>query len=164
MIYTYRIFDSIADAPNEDWERCFHATTTVFMDRKFLLTVEKTLGKERRFWHVIFYDTALEPVAWTSLCTFRVDLTTLASSAVKKIFEVGRCVLPSLARMKILFCGLPLSVGQKHLFLATTADWRVVLQLLDKILDELAVRENACCTQCSGPNRLDQRTFGEIPC
>ncbi len=143
MAYTYRIFDSIADASNEDWERCFRAMPTVFMDRKFLLTVEKTLGNESKFWHVIFYDTDLEPVAWTSLCTFRVDLTTLASSAVKRIFEVGRCVLPSLARMKILFCGLPVSVGQKHLLLATTADPRVVLQLLDKILDELAVRENA---------------------
>jgi predicted N-acyltransferase len=41
------------------------------------------------------------------------------------------------------FCGLPVSVGQKHLLFATTADPRVVLQLLDKILDELAVRENA---------------------
>src|SRR5260221_1241668 len=142
MAYTYRIFDSIADASNEDWERCFRAMPTVFMDRKFLLTVEKTLGNESKFWHVIFYDTDLEPVAWTSLCTFRVDLTTLASSAVKRIFEVGRCVLPSLARIKILFCVLPVSVGQKHLLLATTADTRVVLQLLDKILDELAVGEN----------------------
>ena len=143
MAYTYRIFDSIADASNEDWERCFRAMPTVFMDRKFLLTVEKTLGNESKFWHVIFYDTDLEPVAWTSLCTFRVDLTTLASSAVKRIFEVGRHVLPSLARMKILFCGLPVSVGQKHLLFATTADPRVVLQLLDKILDDLAVRGNA---------------------
>lgn len=143
MAYTYRIFDSIADASNEDWERCFRAMPTVFMDRKFLLTVEKTLGNESKFWHVIFYDTDLEPVAWTSLCTFRVDLTTLASSAVKRIFEVGRCVLPSLARIKILFCGLPVSVGQKYLLFATTADPRVVLQLLDKILDELAARENA---------------------
>src|SRR5260221_773660 len=103
MAYTYRIFDSIADASNEDWERCFRAMPTVFMDRKFLLTVEKTLGNESKFWHVIFYDTDLDPVAWTSLCTFRVDLTTVASSAVKRIFEVGRCVLPSLARIKILF-------------------------------------------------------------
>src|SRR5258708_32001032 len=115
----------------------------VLVGGKFVLRGKKTRGKESKFWHVIFYDTDLEPVAWTRLCTFRVDLTTLASSAVKRIFEVGRHVLPSLARMKILFCGLPVSVGQKHLLFATAADPRVVLQLLDKILDELAVRENA---------------------
>src|SRR5260370_41634251 len=88
-------------------------------------------------------DMDVEPVERTSLGVFRVALTTLASPAVKRICEVGRCALPSLARIKILFCGLPVSVGQKHLLLATTADPRVVLQLLDKILDERAVRENA---------------------
>ena len=92
----------------------------------------------------------ITPLSWPALdppgisCSrFRADLTTLARPAAKRIFEVGRYALPSLGRMKILFCGLPLSVGQKHLLLASIADPRVVLQLLDKILDELAVRENA---------------------
>jgi hypothetical protein len=39
MAYTYRIFDSIADASNEDWERCFRAIMKpiVYKHRKIVL-------------------------------------------------------------------------------------------------------------------------------
>jgi predicted N-acyltransferase len=145
--YTSKVFSSILQVPAEDWSRvCRSQTPSVFMEAPFLLAVERTLQERSRFWHVILYDEHSQPVACSSLCTFSVDLLTLASPAVKATVAAVRQLLPSFGQVTILFCGLPVSAGQSHLVVIPGADATHVLMALNDAMTILAHREHAWFT------------------
>jgi predicted N-acyltransferase len=145
MPYSFKIYDAIARCPLEDWNQvCHSAGAGIFMSTSFVSTVEKAFGKENRFWHLIFYNEQAVPVACASACTFNVDLVTLASARMKKFVRIVRRYFPECAKIKALFCGLPVSLGQNHLVIKPGTDRDQVLQLLDEILaKDLAQSEKA---------------------
>ena len=57
MAYTIRLFTSIADVDLAAWERVrLRAGASVFMDPRFIATVEISMKEDCRFWHVIVDD------------------------------------------------------------------------------------------------------------
>jgi len=114
------------------------------MSTGFISAVEKAFAQENRFWHLIFYNEQAIPIACASACTFNVDLVTLASARMKKFARIVRRYFPECAKIKALFCGLPVSLGQNHFVIKPGADSDQVLQLLDDVLArDLAQLEKA---------------------
>jgi hypothetical protein len=139
MRYTYELSDSIARTNLDDWnDVCARASASVFMDPRFIRTVETTLSDTGSFWHVIVYDRQRVPVACASLSMFRVDLAIIASGRTKQVVQRLRGLAPSVLHVNVLFCGLPVSVGQNSLAMTPAADAGEIVRVLDTLMLTLA--------------------------
>jgi predicted N-acyltransferase len=141
--YRVRLIDRAVDLPATPWGRVREVTPTIFMDPRFLATVERAFTGQGRFVHALVVDQREQPVAWASLCTFAVDILTLAGPGVQSIAGSARAVSPGLGLLRALFVGLPVSLGQSHLAMSPGAEPAAVLAALDDAVDEIAERERA---------------------
>jgi predicted N-acyltransferase len=139
--YRIRLVDRAADLPAADWAKVQAVAPTVFMDPRFLTTVERAFASQGRFHHAIVVDQHERPVAWTSLCTFPVDVLTLAGPRLQALAGGARAVLPGLGFLRTLFVGLPVSLGQSHLAIAPDAEPAAAVAALDEALGAIAARE-----------------------
>jgi hypothetical protein len=140
--YRVRLVARVADLPLADWSEARVVAPSVFMDPRFLATVERAFP-DIRCLHALVYDEHGRPCAWASLCVFPVDVAMLAGSRARSIFERVRAVLPGFGRLRTLFVGLPVSLGQSHLAIAPHADAEAVLAALDDTCAEVTARERA---------------------
>jgi len=141
--YRVRPVHRAADLAAADWAKVREVAPTVFMDPRFLATVERAFATQGRFLLALVVDQRERPMAWASLCSFPVDVVTLAGPGVQSLAGRLRTVLPRLGLLRTLFVGLPVSLGQSHLVLSADADPEAVLATLDAALAEIAARERA---------------------
>jgi len=141
--YRVRLVHRAADLAAADWAKVREVAPTVFMDPRFLATVERAFATQGRFLLALVVDQRERPMAWASLCSFPVDVVTLAGPGVQSLAGRLRTVLPRLGLLRTLFVGLPVSLGQSHLVLSADADPGAVLATLDAALAEIAARERA---------------------
>ncbi|HEU4439495.1 MAG TPA: GNAT family N-acetyltransferase [Methylomirabilota bacterium] len=141
--YRVRLFETVADLPAADWARGREVAGTVFMDPRFLAAVEQAFRGQARVLHAMVYGRAGRPQSWASLCSFPVDVTTLAGPGVHTVVRALRRALPRLGMLRTFFVGLPVSVGQSHLAIAPDADPAGVLDALAEAVEEVAARERA---------------------
>ena len=92
----------------------------ILMSRGFVAAVEEAFGDQARFEHAVVYDEG-KAVACGSLCAFPVDINMLADGSARRITEILSKHVPSMMRKKVIFCGLPVSVGTKQLAIAPGA-------------------------------------------
>jgi predicted N-acyltransferase len=139
-----QVQESIADVDRDEWRRvCRLGGGTVFMDPRFVAAAERSLAEQSRFWNVVISRASDgEKVACACLSTFRLDLSLLADPVTKRWLARLRTLRPSLARPKILFCGLPVSVGRNQLAMTPHDDPAAVGRALDSAMEEIARREN----------------------
>ncbi len=74
---------------------------------------------------------------------FPIDLGLLAEGFTRRFTEVLSKQVPSVMRKKIVFCGLPVSVGAKQMAIAPWARHEEVLRTLHEIAVSFARREHA---------------------
>jgi predicted N-acyltransferase len=147
--YSYRIYDSIQELDLDSWQQIFYKTNnTVFMDIDFLSVVEKSMQDVSKFWYIIFYDQSGSPHACTCLSSFKVDPLILAHQQVKKITYFFRKFYDKFLYITILFCGLPISLGQNHLLFIPEANQVKIIELLEDIMQGLARTEKASLIVC----------------
>ena len=82
-------------------------------------------------------------VACGSFLPFPIDFNLLADGFARQITEIMSKQLPSIMRRKIVFCGLPVSVGAKHLAIAPETPHEDVLRTLHETAVSFATREHA---------------------
>jgi predicted N-acyltransferase len=141
---THRIFSSLDTVCLDAWNQVRSTSRgDIGMDPRLLRALEATMSDVSQFWYIIMYDKAAEPVACAVLTTFPLDLAVIAGAGTQRLTNLLRRIFPSLLRVTVLFCGLPLSVGQKSLLIAPAANPHDVILLLDSIAQEIAARENA---------------------
>jgi predicted N-acyltransferase len=140
--YTWDLYASIDAADIDAWEEIRHSGDP-FSDPRFLRAVELSMAAHCRLWHMIVRDGTGDPVACATLSLFRVDLTVVASTLAKRIVGRVRKAVPSFLRLKILFCGIPVSTGQCSLLMTATAEPKKVLSLVDRAMLDLAAQEHA---------------------
>ena len=92
---------------------------SIFMDPRFIRVVETSM-EQCRFWYVIVYDDAGRPVA------------------LSLIIRCVPVVLPRFRELKVLFCSLPGSPGQKSLAVTPTHESAQILSALDATMSRLA--------------------------
>lgn len=137
-----RVVGGVADLSRDDWSKVRDVDASVFADPRFLTAVERAFPQVRCR-HAIVYDASARPCAWASLSSLTVDLATLAGRAARAFVDRLRIVFPAFGRLRTVFVGLPVSLGQSHLVIAPDADVEEVLGALDHLCGEIAAREGA---------------------
>ena len=141
--YHVRLVEAAVDLPVADWATGREIAGCIFMDPRFLGAVEHAFRGQARFLHALVYDGAERPQAWASLCSFPVDVTTLAGPGVQSAVRGMRLALPRLGLVRTLFVGLPVSLGQSHLAISPGADPAGVIDALAPAVEQAAARERA---------------------
>jgi predicted N-acyltransferase len=143
----YRVseHDSIRDVDWDDWNRLRDPKLDPYMDPRYILAVENSMGKDSQFRHVLFYDAAGDPAASACLCAFSIDGAMLAEGWLRTVANVINRVAPWLLRLPLMLCGLPVSTGSSHLRFAPDANRGVILRLLDQILRDFAKSTGCKC-------------------
>ena len=139
--YTASLYGAVSDVPPQDWDPLCADPTDPFMDRRFLAAVEQSMSVDGKFFYVIVRDADGRPMACAALCAYRIDGAVLTGPTLKRFTETVRRVWPSYARLKVLFCGLPVSAGQKHFRLHPEADAALAIRALDEVMRRLARQE-----------------------
>jgi predicted N-acyltransferase len=143
MNYQTTIYETVGAIPAEEWDSLCAPAGEVFMDRRVLAAVERSMAAEGKFQFLVLRDAAGQAMACAAVSLYRIDGAVLASGILKKFVHGVRRVWNNYLRMKILFCGLPVSGGQKSLLLDPAADAESVAAELDRVLKQLARRHGA---------------------
>jgi hypothetical protein len=131
-----RRFLSIRDIDESLWNSLC-PNQGFFCRYRFIRTVEDARIGDSQFWYLIFSECET-PVAGAVLSTFEMSLDLLAGVSVQKIVQAIRKWLPAFLRIRILFCGLPISIG-KHALLISEDRWRrEVIHLLSQEMTAIA--------------------------
>lgn len=140
MDYSYKIYDSVSKINRTDWENVVAASSYPFLSYGFIQAVAHAMGDKNKFWYVLFYYKNT-PVACTVFSLFVVDMTTISSPWVKKIITTIRKLFPSFLNFKTLFCGIPVSVGQKPLLCTHNSHFEAIIPELEQLMDILSKKE-----------------------
>ena len=137
--YTSRVFNSIDDVDLDAWQRvCAESGASIFMDPRFIAGVETSMKQDCRFWYVIVDGDDGRPAACACLTAMTIDLLDFTDPRVAWVIRHGPKMLSRLRHLKVLFCSLPGSPGEKSLAFAPAAAHARVLAALDAVMDKLA--------------------------
>ena len=134
MSLTITAVESIDEVDVTAWESLRRFESDLFMDRRFIRAVERTMSAATRFWHLIVRDEQGMPVAAASCCLFKAQIALLADSSTRKYAEFAHRWIPGGLTLPIMMCGLPVSAGQSHLRLHPDADAEAVFRELHQWL------------------------------
>lgn len=143
--YRYSVYDSIGRVDAQEWDRLHDFCSDPFMAPAYIRAVENSMRRDCRFFHVIVRDAEAEPVAAACFCLYTLDATLLAGPVFRALSRPLAWLTPSLLRLKVLFCGLPVSVGASQLRLAPQAEPAPVLQILNDVAERIAAEQRARC-------------------
>lgn len=133
-----KIYSSITEIPAERWDSILDPVH-VFHTHRFIHTVELSGVENSRCRPVCFYEDQ-ELVATAVLSAFRVDLGIFLGEKIKKRIQAVQQTFPRFLKPNILFCGLPVSLGQTNLIISReeSIDW--VLKALDEKMQQVPGR------------------------
>ena len=133
--YSIRLFETSAEIDRAGWQKvCAGAST--FMDLRFLAAVEAGMKPACQFRFAMVY-AGEEPVACAGISAMQVDFTDFGDPRVSWLVKYNP-LLWRFRRMKMLFCSLPGSPGDRSLVIAPGADSARVLALLDEQMVRIA--------------------------
>ena len=136
--HTCRVFNSIDEVDREAWQRvCEQAQASVFLDPRFAAAVEAGMREKCRFWYVIVNDEHARPAACACLTATTINLLDFTDPRLAWIIRYGPG-LSRFKRLKVLFCSLPGSPGDKSIAFASRSANPAVLDALDAVMDRLA--------------------------
>jgi predicted N-acyltransferase len=139
--YTYTLTTSIDGQDEAQWNSLRLPGGDPHMDPRFIRTVERSMADQAKFWSVLVRDSHRRPVATACFCLYRVDGSLFMEGWAQRTTRTIQKKIPGYMRMRVLFCGLPVSGGQSHLRLAEDADHGAILRLLDDLLMKIARQE-----------------------
>ncbi len=141
-VYSISLLRSIEQRDAGEWHAACGGRADVLMDPRFLRAVENSMASEARFCNVIFRDGAGTPAGAAFLSLQMIDGLLLAPPRWKKLGERLRRLWPNFLKVKVLFCGCPVSTGESHLRIVPAADHHALLRQLDRLLVRLARTEH----------------------
>jgi predicted N-acyltransferase len=137
------IHEKIGQCDAYAWDEIVRASGSgILMSRAFVASVEEAFDYQARFAHAVVYDEG-HPVACASFCAFPIYINLLADGFARRITTAISKRVPSLMRSTIILCGLPVSVGAKHLAIIPGARHENVLRALNEFAVSFARRERA---------------------
>ena len=141
--YGASVHESIRQADWDEWNRLRDPKSDPFLDPRYILAVENSMGSVCKFRHVLVRDNVGRTAAIACLCSYAVDGGVLAEGGAKQVASLISRLAPPLLRFRLLLCGLPISTGSCHLRFAPFADRAPVLRHLNGIAQDFA-REEGC--------------------
>jgi predicted N-acyltransferase len=131
-----RRFLSIRDIDERIWNSLC-ADQGLFCSHRFIRAVEDARPGDSQFRHLIFADGET-PVGAAVLSAFDMSLDLLAGGSIQTAVQTIRKWLPAFLRIRILFCGLPISIGKHALVIAEDRWRRDVIRLLSREMTDMA--------------------------
>src|SRR6516225_5240703 len=122
--YSVSLAHSIDERDPGEWHAACGGRADTVMDPRFLRAVERSMGAEADFSNVVFRDPRGTAVGAAFLSLYPIDGLLLAPPRWKTWGNRLRRLWPSFLRVKVLFCGCPVSTGDSHLRIAPGADHR----------------------------------------
>ncbi len=142
--HSYSLHERIGECNLQEWEEIIRGTeSNILMSAPFISSVEEAFADQSRFAHAIVHDAGGAAVACASFCSFSIDVNLLADGIARRVTGALGKLAPSLIKKKVIFCGLPVSVGAKHLAIVPGARHEEVLRTMHDIAVSLAKRERA---------------------
>ncbi len=143
MAVTYRLAGAIADMNQDDWRRISSLCgDPLSLDIRFIAAMEAGMKQSCKFWHAII-DQNGHPVACASFSAMTLDLADLADPVLGGLIRRLPALLSKLRNLKLLVCGLPLSIAETSFALTSDAAVDGVLPVLDGLASRLAVETGA---------------------
>lgn len=126
---------SIHEIEESHWDSINH-DKQLFHTHRFIRSVEDAKVEDSKFRYLLFYFKE-KLVGTAVLSYFTVSLDLLAVGIIKKMILTVRSIFPGFLKIKILFCGLPVSLGQNNLIVADPRFYPDVFTLLAKEMDDI---------------------------
>lgn len=129
-------FNSIHEIDDVLWDS-INPDKGLFHSHRFIRAVEDAQVENSRFWCLLFYKKD-KLVATTVLSSFSVSLDLFLGDLLKKLVKMVRRWKPDFLRIGVLFCGLPISLGQHNLLISETSFIKDVLKLLNEEMSSIS--------------------------
>jgi len=127
---------SIHDVDEKLWDS-INAKKDLFHTHRFIRSVEDAKVENSNFWYLLFYSG--ETLVGTAvLSSFIVSLDLFIGGIIQKFILALRLFLPHLLKVRILFCGLPISIGKNGLAISNPSWSEELLRFLVKEMDQIA--------------------------
>lgn len=108
--FEVRSFNSIREIDERLWNS-INRNQDIFHSYEFLCSVEESKIEDSRFWYIIAYFKG-KPIGSAVLSSFNVLLDLFTNKNIQKIVNLLRKKFPNLLKIRVLFCGIPISIGK----------------------------------------------------
>lgn len=125
-------FESIHEIDETLWDS-INSGQDLFHTHRFLRSLENAKIEDSRFWYLLVYEGDA-PVGAAALSVLTVALDLLMDGFLKQLVRRVGKYFPHFLRVKILFCGLPISIG-KHSLAWSDPARRV--EMVDRVVLEM---------------------------
>jgi len=144
--FSYKIFQSIHEIPQEEWNKIFPPISESY---NFLKTIEETFSQEYKFLYIALYKKTeivyLAPFFISEYC-----LDTTIKGPFKKITSSVRKWIPKFLTLRVLISGSPTSLGNAGI---KTEHIQELTPLFNQTVNAIAQKEHA--------NIIGFKDFGE---
>ena len=134
-------YSSIKEIDKQLWNS-INRNQDIFHSYEFLCSVEESKIEDSKFWYLIVYFKG-KPIGSAVLSTFSVLLDLFTSKSIQKIVSLLRKKFPNFLKVKVLFCGIPISIGKNTIsilngFFLKNFIYEVVMQM-EKIANQYGI-------------------------
>ena len=135
-----KTFRSIHDIDPGKWDS-INSSQKIFTSHRFLCSIEDANIESSIFWYLIFYKgnrelgTAVLSVIVVSLDLFMDKKSQVLIKRLRKYF-------PNLLKVKILFCGLPISIGHNSINISNSSYYELLIEALNYQMKIIASKYN----------------------
>jgi predicted N-acyltransferase len=118
------------------WD-AINASQGLYWTHRFVHCMESSSVEDAEYWYFIV-SLGEEPVATAVLSSFVVSLDLLLPVWVQRFCSVIRRIYPSFLRLRMLFCGMPISIGKHTLTVSDKLSAEYVLDELNRAMLRIA--------------------------
>jgi len=113
------------------------------MDPRLLGALQAAAGDDNQFWYFTFFNSDSRPIAAACVSQFVIDAAMFAQPWTRRLLDGVRKIAPRYLKLRVLFCGLPLSSAGSNLRFAPGVDRPSVLEALHRELKKLRRQQRA---------------------
>ncbi|MGH7599371.1 MAG: GNAT family N-acetyltransferase [bacterium] len=118
-----------------------NAGQDLFHTHRFIRSVEDARVENSRFWYLLFYQRD-DLVGTAALSAFVVSLDLFVGGMLQQLIGGLRRFFPGFLKIKVLFCGLPISIGKHCLAISDPSRRDEILDLLVQEMLKIGRTEN----------------------
>ncbi len=136
-----KTYEHCASIPEATWDSIV-GVNDIFHTHRFLQALEASGVEDARYQYLMFYKNQ-KLAASAVLTVFDISLDLLVPK--HKLLSAIKGVFPDFFKVKICFCGTPVSIGQRNLIVSDKTSYEEILPILDQKIKDFA-RLNRCKT------------------
>jgi len=135
-----KTFRSIHDIDPGKWDSITNSQN-IFTSHRFLCSIEDANIENSTFWYLVFYKGNLE-LGSAVLSSNKVSLDLFMDKKSQALIRKLRKYFPNLLRVKMLFCGLPISIGHNSINISNSSYYEPFIEALNHQMKIIASKYN----------------------